>query len=86
MSDIIERLGRPAATAKELKERQHMARLINKAAGVEFLESIPSMASHELLRLALGEPYRHLKEAATEELASRLNILDEIIAERRQQA
>lgn len=86
MSGFIERMGKPVATEEQLVSRRESAELFAGEDGVEFLNSIPHKASHELLRIALGDPYTHIKDAVADELTIRLNVLDEIIAERCQQA
>lgn len=66
------------------EKRRNTARVFGEEA-VAYLDSVPTMPSLEIVKLATSNNvYRHLREAAQEELEARAAILDEIIAERRQ--
>lgn len=70
----------------ESAERRRLAQLYGGEGAVEYLDSVPTMPTMELIELVSGEPYQFLKDAAREELGARAAILDQIIFERREDA
>lgn len=70
-------------TAEIIDNNRSIAGMMGGEGAIAYLESVPQMSSLELLELATGRPYTHLKEAASAELADRMAVLDAIVFAKR---